>query len=89
MKKIVQKFARFPNFFFIPIVRFLLLVLVGSQTYRFFFIFSYFHIGTRGQICQNHFRDDSHFNYTTKLEKTDMSHRSLESKSSIVYFHPL
>jgi hypothetical protein len=35
---------------FLPIVRFLLLVLVGSQKYRKILIFSYFHISTCGQL---------------------------------------
>jgi hypothetical protein len=35
---------------FLPMVRFLLLVPVGSQKYRKIYIFSYFHITTCGQI---------------------------------------
>jgi len=51
-------------------VRFLLLVPVGSQKYRKIYIFFYFHISsTCGQIWLNHFRDDSHLDYITKLEK--------------------
>jgi hypothetical protein len=32
-------------------------------------IFSTFHISTCGQIWLNHFQDDSHLGYITKLEK--------------------
>jgi hypothetical protein len=53
----------------LPIARFLLLVPVGSQKYRNILIFSYFHNSTCGQIWLNHFQDDSHLGYITKLEK--------------------
>jgi len=46
-----------------------ILVPVGSQKYRIFKIFSYFHISTCGQIWLNHFGDDSHLGSITKLEK--------------------
>jgi len=47
----------------------LLLVPIGSQKYKKISIFSYFHISTCGQIWRNRFRDDSHLDYITKLEK--------------------
>jgi hypothetical protein len=53
----------------LQIARFLLLVPVGSQKYRKDFILSYLHISTCGQIWLNHFPDDSHLGYITKLEK--------------------
>jgi hypothetical protein len=56
----------------LPIARLLLLVPVGSQKYRKIFIFSYFHISTCGPIWLNHFRDDSHHVYITKLEKESL-----------------
>jgi len=51
----------------------LLLVAVGSQKYRKILILSYFHVSTCGQIWLNHFRDDSHLGYITKLEKETLS----------------
>jgi hypothetical protein len=57
----------------LPTIRLLLLVPVGSQKYRKIFIFSYFHISTcGGQIWLNHFWDDSHLDYITKLEKESL-----------------
>jgi hypothetical protein len=53
----------------LPIAIFLLLVPLQSEKYRYFLFFSYFHISTCGQIWLNHFRDDSHLSYITKLEK--------------------
>jgi len=53
----------------LPIARFLLLVPINSQKYRKILIFSCFHISTCSQIWLNHFRDDSHLGYITKLEK--------------------
>jgi hypothetical protein len=53
----------------IPIARFLLLVPVDSQKYRKILIFSYFHMSTCDQIWLNHFQDDSHLGYITKLKK--------------------
>jgi hypothetical protein len=57
----------------LPIARLLLLVPVGSQKYKKILIFSYFHISTCGQIWLNHFPDDSHLSYITKLEKETLS----------------
>jgi hypothetical protein len=56
----------------LPIARLLFLVPVGSHKYIVIFIFSYFHISTCGQIWLNHFRDDSHHGYITKLEKESL-----------------
>jgi hypothetical protein len=53
----------------LQIARFLLLVPVGSKKYRKDLIFSYLHISTCSQIWLNHFPDDSHLGYITKLEK--------------------
>jgi hypothetical protein len=53
----------------LQIARFLLLVPVGSQKYGKDLIFSYLHSSTCGQIWLNHFPDDSHLGYITKLEK--------------------
>jgi hypothetical protein len=53
----------------LAIARFLLLVPIGSQKYKNNLFFSYFHISTCGQIWLNRFRDDSHLDYITKLEK--------------------
>ncbi len=55
MKTMVQKLARF-RFFFYQSLDFFLLVPAGSQTYRKILIFSYFHIGSCGQIWLNHLR---------------------------------
>jgi hypothetical protein len=56
------------------ITRFLLLVPIGSQKCRKILIFSYFHkILTCGQIWLNHFQDDSHLGYITKLEKETLA----------------
>jgi hypothetical protein len=53
----------------LSIARFSLLVPVGSKKYKKVLIFSYFHLSTCGQIWLNHFPDDSHLGYITKLEK--------------------
>jgi len=53
----------------LPIARFSLLVPVHSQKCWRILIFSYFHISTCGQIWLNHFGDDSHLGYITKLKK--------------------
>jgi hypothetical protein len=58
----------------LPIIRFVLLVLVSSQKYRQILIFSYFHISTCAQIWLNHFQDDNHLGYITKLEKETLVH---------------
>jgi len=63
------KFARFWKKKNLSIARFSLLVPVGSKKYIKVFIFSYFHLSTCGQIWLNHFPDDSHLGYITKLEK--------------------
>jgi len=59
--------------FFFTITRFLLLVPIGSQKYRKILVFSYFHISTCGQIWLNHFQDDNHLAYITKLEKETLA----------------
>ncbi len=56
----------------------------GSQKYRKILIFSYFHIRTCGQIWLNHFPDDGHLSYITKLEK-----ETLAGTPSQVNRHPL
>jgi hypothetical protein len=53
----------------LSIARFLFLVPVSSQKYRKILIFSYIHISTCQQIWLNHFRDDNHLSYITKLKK--------------------
>jgi hypothetical protein len=53
----------------IPITKFLLLILILSQICWKILILPYFHINTRGQIWLNHFGNDSHLGYITKLEK--------------------
>jgi hypothetical protein len=65
----------------LAITRFLLFVPVGSKKYRKNMIFSYFHINTCVQI--NHFRDDSHLSYITKLGNQTLtsSGRTLPSTS--------
>jgi hypothetical protein len=53
----------------LSIARLLLLVPISKKIYRKILIFSYVHISKCGQIWLNHFPDDSHFGYITKLEK--------------------
>ncbi len=65
MKKMAPNSPDFEKII-LPIARFLLLVPVDSEKYRFF---PYFCISTCGQIWLNHFQDDSHLGYITKLEK--------------------
>jgi hypothetical protein len=76
------KFARFRNKI-LAIARFLLSVPVGSQKHRKILILSYFHINTCDQIWLNHFQDDSHLSYITKLGKQTLtsSGRTLPSTS--------
>jgi hypothetical protein len=71
----MKKFAQFRQIskMILPIARILLLVPVGSQKYRKILVFSYFHISTCGQIWLNHFPDDSHLSYITKLEKETLA----------------
>jgi len=69
------------------IASFLLLVLVSSQKYRKILIFSYFHISTSAQIWLNHFQDDNHLSYITKLEKETLGH--VPCTPSLTFLAPL
>jgi hypothetical protein len=66
-----KKWPKFAKFWktILPIARFLLLVPVHSQKCWKILIFSYFHISACDQIWLNHFEDDNHLGYITKLEK--------------------
>ncbi len=67
------KFARFRKTKY-QLPAFYYLVLVSSQKHRKILIFSYFHISTCAQIWLNHFQDDNHLSYITKLEKETLVH---------------
>jgi hypothetical protein len=70
MKKMAQKSSDL-KIYILPIARFFYYEFpVGSQKYRKILIFFLFHISsTSDQIWLNHFGDDSHLSYITKLER--------------------
>ncbi len=88
----MKKFAQFRQISknFLPIAKILLLAPVGSQKYRKILIFSYFHIRTCGQIWLNHFPDDGHLSYITKLEKETLAGTpSKLNRHPLLYLHLL